>query len=200
MCGITALSSEEWLRKPGSVGRAVLGNVKILDDEGVELPVGLVGNVYFADGPQFEYHNDPEKTRQAYNSRGWATLGDIGRLDEDGYLYLTDRKSFKIISGGVNIYPQEIENLLVTHPKIYDVAVIGAPDDDLGEKVIAVVQPSKGVIPDSALVEELRSFVHQALGGVKTPKQFDFRSDLPRELTGKLMKRRLADEYRNSAT
>lgn len=141
-CGITALSAREWLSKPGSVGRAVLGKVRILDDAYRELPVGAVGEVYFSDGPAFAYHNDPEKTAKAHSPQGWATLGDIGRLDEDGYLFLTDRKGFMIISGGVNIYPQEIENLLITHPAVADVAVIGAPDDEMGERVVAVVQPT----------------------------------------------------------
>jgi long-chain acyl-CoA synthetase len=195
-CGITALNSEEWLKKPGSVGRAVLGTVKITDDGGHELPANETGNVYFADGPTFEYHNDPEKTAQAYDRHGWATLGDIGRVDEDGYLFLSDRKNFMIISGGVNIYPQEIENLIVTHPKVADVAVIGAPDEEMGEQVIAIVQPVSWEDAGPALAEELRNFSRTALGGVKCPKQFHFREVLPREPTGKLMKRLLRDEYR----
>jgi len=197
-CGITALSSEEWLRKPGSVGRAVLGVVKIVDEDGEPAPTGEVGEVYFADGPRFEYHNDPEKTARAYNAHGWATLGDIGRLDEDGYLYLTDRKSFMIISGGVNIYPQEIENLLTTHEAVADVAVIGAPDEEMGERVVAVVQPADMAQAGPELAEALRVFVRQRLGGVKTPRQIDFRAALPREPTGKLMKRLLRDEYQTS--
>jgi long-chain acyl-CoA synthetase len=197
-CGITALSAEEWLRKPGSVGKAVLGVVKIVDENGEPLPVGEVGEVYFADGPRFAYHNDPDKTARAYNARGWATLGDIGRLDEDGYLYLTDRKSFMIISGGVNIYPQEIENLLTTHEAVADVAVIGAPDEEMGERVVAVVQPVDMALAGPDLAETLRGFVRQRLGGVKTPRQIDFRATLPREPTGKLLKRLLRDEYQAS--
>lgn len=193
-CGITALDSAQWLRKPGSVGRAVLGTIKIVDPAGEEVPAGTQGDVYFADGPRFEYHNDPEKTRQAYNHKGWATLNDIGWVDEEGYLFLTDRKSFMIISGGVNIYPQEIENLLITHPNVEDAAVIGAPDDEMGERVVAVVQP-RGVAGDAAFAETLRRFVREALGGVKCPQHFDFRSELPREPTGKLMKRLLKAEY-----
>jgi long-chain acyl-CoA synthetase len=199
-CGITALDSEEWLKKPGSVGRAVLGVVKITDDSGNELPPNQVGNVYFADGPKFEYHKDPAKTAEAYDQHGWATMGDIGRIDEDGYLYLSDRKNFMIISGGVNIYPQEIENLLVTHPKVADVAVIGAPDDEMGEKVVAIVQPVNWTDAGPLLAEELRSFTRAALGGVKCPKQFHFRELLPREPTGKLMKRLLTNEYRGSTS
>lgn len=194
-CGITALDSKEWLSKPGSVGRAVLGTVKIVGPDGEEVPSGVQGDVYFADGPRFEYHNDPEKTSQAYNAKGWATLNDIGWVDEDGYLYLTDRKSFMIISGGVNIYPQEIENLLITHPGVEDAAVIGAPDDEMGERVVAVVQTRAGVIGDAQFAETLRRFVRDALGGVKCPQQFDFRNELPREPTGKLMKRLIKAEY-----
>ena len=195
-CGITALNSQEWLSKPGSVGRAVLGTVKITDDFGDELAPNQVGNVYFAEGPKFEYHNDPAKTSEAYDRHGWATMGDIGHIDEDGYLYLSDRKNSMIISGGVNIYPQEIENLLVTHPKVADVAVIGAPDEEMGERVVAVVQPVNWTDAGSPLAEELRTFTRAALGSVKCPKQFHFRESLPREPTGKLMKRLLRDEYR----
>jgi len=194
-CGITALNSDEWLAKPGSVGRAVLGAVKITDDAGNELPAHQVGNVYFAGGPRFEYHNDPAKTAEAYDRNGWATMGDIGHLDNDGYLYLSDRKHFMIISGGVNIYPQEIENLLVSHPKVADVAVIGAPDDEMGEKVVAIVQPMDWRDAGEQLAEELRIFAKAALGSVKCPRLFHFRQALPREPTGKLMKRLLRAEY-----
>ncbi len=195
-CGITALSSAEWLERPGSVGRAVLGKVKVLDAEGRELPPGETGDIYFADGPSFVYHNDPEKTATALNDRGWATLGDIGHVDADGYLYLTDRRSFMIISGGVNIYPQEIENHLITHPKVADVAVIGVPHDEMGECVLAVVHPADGVVPGTALADELAAYARSALGSVKTPKAFEFRDELPREPTGKLMKRKLIDEFK----
>lgn len=195
-CGITALASDEWLARPGSVGKAVLGNVRILGPDGEELPAGETGDVYFADGPVFAYHNDPEKTAAAINARGWATLGDVGHVDRDGYLYLTDRRSFMIISGGVNIYPQEIENCLVTHPRVADVAVIGVPDEDLGERVMAVVQLAPGVVAGPELADELAGFTRSVLGGVKTPKAFVFRDELPREPTGKLMKRKLIDEFR----
>lgn len=198
-CGITAIDSEEWLRKPGSVGRAVLGRTRIVGDDGAELPAGLTGHVYFSDGPAFEYLNDPEKTASAHNDKGWATIGDIGHVDEDGFLFLTDRKSFMIISGGVNIYPQEIENVLVTHPKVMDVAVFGVPDDEMGELALAVIQPVPSEVGDAALAEELRKFTRERLGSVKTPKTFQFRAELPREPTGKLMKRKLFDEYRQPA-
>lgn len=198
-CGITALSSHEWLERPGSVGRAVLGRIRITDGRGKELPVGAEGDVCFSDGPRFEYHKDPEKTAGAYDANGWATLGDVGRVDQDGYLFLTDRKSFMIISGGVNIYPQEIENCLVIHPDVADAAVIGVPDEEMGEKVLAVIQPAPGVVPGDDLAERLRRHVRAALGGVKTPRAFAFRDTLPREATGKLMKRHLVAEYRQRA-
>jgi long-chain acyl-CoA synthetase len=196
-CGITALGSAEWLAKPGSVGRSVLGVVKITDDTGNELPAHQVGNVCFAGGPRFEYHNDPAKTAEAYDRNGWATMGDIGFVDADGYLFLSDRKNFMIISGGVNIYPQEIENLLVTHPKVADVAVIGAPDDEMGERVVAIVQPMEWNDAGEQLAQDLRSFTRAALGGLKCPRQFHFRQTLPREPTGKLLKRLLRAEYAN---
>jgi long-chain acyl-CoA synthetase len=194
-CGITALSSTEWLAKPGSVGRPVLGKVHIVDDMGDELPAGETGHVYFSGGPAFRYLNDPQKTAEAHDARGWATLGDIGHVDADGYLFLTDRKSFMIISGGVNIYPQEIENLLVTHPAIADVAVIGIPDEEMGERVIAVVQPAPDAMPSDDLAAELTAYARRHLGGVKTPRRIDFVEELPREPTGKLMKRKLRDAY-----
>jgi len=194
-CGITALSSQEWLHRPGSVGRAVLGKLHILDDQGRELAAGGTGNVFFSDGPSFAYLNDPAKTAEAHNAQGWATLGDIGRVDDDGYLYLSDRKSFMIISGGVNIYPQEIENLLVTHPKVADAAVIGVPCEEMGEMVMAIVQPAAGITGDERLADDLQAFARRELGGVKTPRRFAFLDELPREPTGKLFKRLLRDRY-----
>jgi long-chain acyl-CoA synthetase len=196
MCGITALSSAQWLERPGSVGPAVIGTIRILDDEGCECPAGQVGNIYFADGPGFEYHNDPAKTEAAHNAIGWATMGDIGHVDKDGFLFLTDRKNFMIISGGVNIYPQEIENVLITHPSVCDVAVIGVPDEELGETVLAVVQPAAGVKGDDRLAETLRLYARNGLGGVKTPKHFEFRDDPLREPTGKLLKAKLIAEFK----
>lgn len=195
--GLTMIGPGEWLERKGSVGRAVIGTIHICDDAGEELPSGCDGGVYFEGGPAFSYHNDEKKTRSAMNSRGWTTLGDIGRLDSDGYLYLTDRKSFMIISGGVNIYPQEIENALTLHPKVRDVAVIGAPDPDMGERVVAVVELRDSADASDMLRAELTTYLRQRLGGVKTPRQIDFVDTLPREPTGKLFKRLLRDHYRD---
>ena len=160
------------------------------------MPRGTEGQVFFEGGSAFTYHNDPDKTRDATNKHGWTSLGDVGRQDDEGYLFLTDRKSFMIISGGVNIYPQEIENLLVTHPKVADVAVIGAPDPDMGERVVAIVQPVNFGTAGPALAEELKEWLAPQLSRVKMPRQIDFRPDLPREPTGKLFKRLLRDEYK----
>ncbi|WP_353227957.1 acyl-CoA synthetase [Novosphingobium sp.] len=198
--GFTFISSQEWLQRPGSVGRALLGTIRICDEAGDEVPRGIEGQVFFEGASTFSYHNDPEKTRDATNKHGWTSLGDVGRQDEDGYLFLTDRKSFMIISGGVNIYPQEIENLLVTHPKVADVAVIGAPDADMGERVVAVVQPADFAMAGPALAAELTEWLSPQLSRVKMPRQIDFRAELPREPTGKLFKRLLRDEYKTAAT
>ena len=197
--GFTYIASEEWLARPGSVGRALLGTIRICDEDGNAVPAGTEGQVFFEGGSPFSYHNDPDKTRDATNKHGWTSLGDVGRVDEDGYLFLTDRKSFMIISGGVNIYPQEIENLLVTHPKVTDVAVIGAPDADMGERVVAVVQPRDMADAGPELAAELTHWLAPQLSRVKMPRQIDFRPELPREPTGKLFKRLLRDEYRNRA-
>ena len=180
---------------PGSVGKAVLGEVRILDDNDKEVPAGEPGGIYFADGYEFEYYKDQDKTAQARSAQGWTTLGDIGYVDEDGYLYLTDRKAFTIISGGVNVYPQEIENHLINHPAVMDVAVIGVPDDDLGEAVKAVVQPVE--MPESAaeLESVLTEYCREALSPVKCPRSIDFTEALPREDNGKLYKRLLRDRY-----
>jgi fatty-acyl-CoA synthase len=155
--------------------------------------------LYFENDLIPTYHNDPEKTREAMHPKGWMTLGDIGHVDEDGFLYLTDRKSHMIISGGVNIYPQEIENLLVTHDKVMDAAVIGAPCPDFGEKVVAVVQPIDMAEAGDALEAELRDFLAPSLSKIKMPKLFDFRAQLPREANGKLYKRELRDEFQKAA-
>jgi long-chain acyl-CoA synthetase len=197
--GLTLIDSREWLAHRGSVGRPVFGVPHIVGADDAELPPGESGVIYFSDGPAFEYFNDPERTAQAYNARGWSTLGDLGYLDADGYLYLTDRQAFMIISGGVNIYPQEIENVLITHPKVADVAVFGVPNPEFGEEVKAVVQPlaMADVAGDGgdALADELTEFSRRHLSAIKTPKSFDFIEVLPRAATGKLYKRLLKDRY-----
>ena len=198
--GMTLISSKEWLNKKGSVGRAVYGEIKVCDERGEPVPSLTEGTVYFAGGRVFEYHNSPEKTAAATNRYGWTTLGDVGYVDADGYLFLTDRKAFTIISGGVNIYPQEIENLLVAHPKVMDVAVFGVPDEEMGEKVVAVVQPVAITDAGSALAEELLVFARAHLSHVKVPRLIEFTPELPRHPNGKLYKRLLRDAYRNKAT
>ncbi len=193
--GLCALGPEEWLEHRGSVGRPLLGVVHVLDEQHRELPAGTPGQIWFESAATFEYHNDPEKTRSVYDEQGWSTLGDVGYLDEDGYLYLTDRVSHMIISGGVNIYPQEIEDLLTMHPAVTDVAVIGVPDAEMGEQVKAVVQPAD---PDAAgpdLAEELTALCRAHLAGYKCPRSVDFVDELPRLPTGKLLKRELRRRY-----
>ena len=193
--GITMITSQEWLDHPGSVGRAILGTPHICDDDGEPLPPGEAGMVYFEGGPEFRYHNDPEKTRNAYNRYGWSTLGDVGQLDNEGYLYLTDRKSFMIISGGVNIYPQEVENHLLSHAFVRDVAVVGGPDARMGEKVVAIVELQSDVaeMSDSEYAATLDAFCRAALSGVKVPRQYIFSKNIERTETGKLMKRKIRD-------
>lgn len=193
--GMTVINSEEWLAHKGSVGRGINAEVKICDENGDPLPPRQEGTVYFGGGGQFEYHNDPEKTAGTKNQHGWTTLGDVGWLDEEGFLYLTDRKSFMIISGGVNIYPQEVENLLVTHPKVADVAVVGAPHEEMGEQVVAVIQPAPGVAADEALAAELMAFARDNISHVKAPRRVDFMAELPRHDTGKIYKRLIRDAY-----
>jgi acyl-CoA synthetase (AMP-forming)/AMP-acid ligase II len=193
--GATFISSDEWLAHPGSVGKAMLGEPHILDDDGTELGPGEVGTIWFASGNNFEYHNDAAKTTEAKDDRGWATVGDVGYLDDDGYLYLTDRKTFMIISGGVNIYPQEAENALITHPKVMDVAVIGVPNADLGEEVKAVVQPVSWNDVGDELAGELLAHCRRHLAPYKCPRSIDFERELPRLDSGKLYKRVLRDRY-----
>ena len=193
--GLTTIASAEWLAHRGSVGKAAYGVVHVCGEDGHEVPPGTEGLIYFEGGGAFEYHNDPDKTAEARNAFGWSTLGDIGRIDADGYLYLTDRKSFMIISGGVNIYPQEIENRLITHPRVADVAVIGAPDAEMGERVVAVVQPLDMREAGPEFAAELIAWCRAELSGVKTPRQIDFTAELPRHATGKLYKRLLRDHY-----
>jgi len=197
--GMTMIGAADWLEHPGTVGKVIYGQLHICGPDGEEVTSGEDGLIYFENVQLPTYHNDPEKTAEAMHPKGWMTLGDIGHVDADGYLFLTDRKSHMIISGGVNIYPQEIENLLVTHDKVMDAAVIGAPCPDLGEKVVAVIQPlDMGPIEAGAgddLEAELREFLEPNLARIKMPKLFDFRPDLPREANGKLYKRELRDEY-----
>jgi long-chain acyl-CoA synthetase len=193
--GMTLVDSPQWLAHPGTVGRAVLGRVYICDERGDPLPVRAQGLVCFEGGVDFAYHNDPQATAASYNKHGWSMLGDVGWLDEDGYLYLTDRQSFMIISGGVNIYPQEIENLLVTHPRVADAAVVGAPDQEMGEQVVAVIQPLDWSDANDAFAAELIGWTRERLSGVKTPRRIDFTTELPRHPTGKLYKRLIRDRY-----
>ncbi|MEL7218433.1 MAG: AMP-binding protein, partial [Pseudomonadota bacterium] len=193
--GMTMIGAADWLEHPGTVGKVIYGQLHVCGPDGEEVPAGTDGLIYFENALLPTYHNDPEKTAEAMHPKGWMTLGDIGHVDDDGYLFLTDRKSHMIISGGVNIYPQEIENLLVTHDKVMDAAVIGAPDPDLGEKVVAVVQPINMDDAGDSFEEELRDFLAPNLARIKMPKLFDFRPDLPREANGKLYKRELRDEY-----
>ena len=193
--GVTVSTSQQWLAHRGTVGKAVVGTIKILDDEGDEQPIGEIGTVYFADAPSFSYHNDPDKTKKAYNEKGWSTLGDVGYLDDEGFLYLTDRKSYMIISGGVNIYPQETEDVLLTHPEVADVAVFGVPNAEMGEEVKAVVQLRDGTAPSSERAAELIAFCRERLSPIKCPRSVDFEAELPRTPTGKLVKRHLKDRY-----
>lgn len=196
--GFTMIGPDEWLEHPGSVGRALGGRIHILGEEGEELPPGEVGTVWFEGTGRFEYHNDPAKTADAFNDRGWSTLGDMGSLDEDGYLYLSDRRTNLILSGGVNIYPQEIENELALHPAVLDVAVIGVPDPDMGQQVKAVVQPVESSAGGPALEAELIAFCRSRLAGFKCPRSVDFVDELPRLPSGKLAKRLLIDRYRGA--
>jgi long-chain acyl-CoA synthetase len=193
--GFCAINSQEWLAHPGSVGKALLGELHIVGEDGNDCPVGESGTVFFANGPEFAYHNDAKKTAESKNEKGWSTLGDVGYVDKDGYLYLTDRKAFMIISGGVNIYPQEAENVLINHPKVADVAVIGIPNEDFGEEVKAVVQPMNWADATPELAEELVAYCRQHLSAMKCPRSVDFERELPRHPTGKLYKRLIRDRY-----
>jgi long-chain acyl-CoA synthetase len=198
--GGTIIRSPEWLEHPGSVGKHWAGGrVFILDEEGNEVTrPRQEGAVYFPANPdpnaRFKYHKDDEKTKTTYRGDKF-TLGDIGFLDEDGYLFLTDRQSNMIISGGVNIYPQETENALMSHPKVHDVAVIGVPDDVMGEQVKAIVVPAEGTRPGPELERELVDYCRGVIAHYKCPKSIDFATELPRTPTGKLVKRGLRDKY-----
>lgn len=193
--GSTIINSEEWLRKPGSVGRSTVATLHILDEDGNELPRGSEGTVWFKGGGNFEYHNAPEKNAESHRPDGMSTLGDVGYVDEDGYLFLTDRKAYMIIAGGVNIYPREIEDVLVGHPAVADVAVFGIPNDDLGEEVKAVVQLVDTAKASPELARELLDYCGEQLARFKVPRSLDFEDELPRLPTGKLYKRLLRDRY-----
>jgi acyl-CoA synthetase (AMP-forming)/AMP-acid ligase II len=197
--GFCAVGPEEWLERPGTVGKALMGTPHIVGDDGVEVPTGEVGQIWFEGAKRFEYHGDPAKTAQAFDERGWATLGDVGYLDDAGYLYLTDRVSHMIISGGVNIYPQEIEDVLVLHTAVADAAVIGIPDPDMGESVLGVIQPADPNPDTEVLAGALDRFCRERLAGFKCPRDYRFVAELPRMPTGKLLKRRLRDEYGGSS-
>ena len=200
--GFCAVGPDEWLAHPGTVGKALMGTPHIVGEDGTEQPAGDVGQIWFEGAATFEYHGDPAKTAEAFDQHGWATLGDVGYLDDDGYLYLTDRVSHMIISGGVNIYPQEIEDALVLHPAVADAAVIGIPDPDMGESVLAVVQPADpGDDVDGdhdTLASELDQFLRARLAGFKCPRAYRFTQQLPRLPTGKLLKRKLREQHGGS--
>jgi acyl-CoA synthetase (AMP-forming)/AMP-acid ligase II len=197
--GVTFITSEQWLEHPGSVGKAVIGEVHILDDDGNEVEAGTDGTVFFSGGLEFEYHNDADKTASARNDRGMVTVGDVGHVDEDGFLYLTDRKAYTIISGGVNIYPQEAEDVLVGHDKVRDAAVIGVPHEEWGEEVKAVVELVDPGDAGEDTADELIAFCKSKIASYKCPRSVDFEDTLPREENGKLYKRQLVDRYRAAA-
>ena len=195
--GMTIVNSEDWMKYKGTVGRPLFGEVHILDDEGNELPTGESGGVYFGGdtATSFEYHNDKVKTAGAISKQGFSTLGDIGYLNDEGYLFLTDRKAYMIISGGVNIYPKEAEDVLIMHPKVSDVAVFGVPNEEMGEEVKAVIQPEDMDQAGPDLEAELIDYCKKKISHVKCPKSVDFEKELPRHPTGKLYKRLLKDKY-----
>ncbi|HEX6167494.1 MAG TPA: AMP-binding protein [Acidimicrobiales bacterium] len=195
--GFVYCDSAQWLEHKGTVGHPLVGEVHIVGEDGAELPAGESGTIYFGGGADFSYHNDPDKTAESRDpkGRGWTTLGDVGYVDEAGFLYLTDRKAYMIITGGVNVYPQEAENLLAMHPKVVDVAVLGVPNADFGEEVKAVVEPVSMAEAGPELERELIAYCREHLADVKCPRTVDFRAELPRHPTGKLYKRLLKDEF-----
>ena len=195
--GHVIINSTEWLARPGSVGRAVVGQLHICDDHGNELPAGETGTIYFGGGKPVNYHNDSEKSASIRNPLhpDWTTMGDVGHVDDAGYLFLSDRKDFMIISGGVNVYPQEVENLLIGHPAVADVAVFGVPNPDFGEEVKAVIQPKNWDDAGDALATELKAWCKERLADIKCPRSFDLERELPRAETGKLYKKELRARY-----
>ena len=196
--GFVFCGPEAWLANPGTVGQSILGTIHICDEMGAAQPNGEPGTIYFErEEMPFEYHNSPEKTKGSQHPEhpNWSTLGDVGYINDEGFLFLTDRKAFMIIAGGVNIYPQEIEDCLIMHPKVADVAVFGVPNEDLGEEVKAVVQTADGVEPSDQLAQELIAYSAEHIAKYKVPRSLDFLDELPRLPTGKLYKRILRDEY-----
>ena len=198
--GFCAIGPDEWLAHRGSVGKPLMGSIHIVDEDGKELPTGEPGQIWFESGARSSTTTTRRRRRRRSTSKGWSTLGDVGYVDEDGFLYLTDRSSHMIISGGVNIYPQEIENLLTMHPAVADVAVIGVPDAEMGEQVKAVVIPAEPERAGSALEAELIAYCREHLARYKCPTSVDFVDELPRLPTGKLLKRELRERYWGKGT
>ena len=196
--GFCAIDSPTWLTHKGSVGKPLTGAVHICSDEGDELPAGETGTVWFSGTSRFTYHNDPAKTAAAYNARGWSTLGDMGHVDAEGYLYLADRRTDLILSGGVNIYPREVEDALLLHPSVADVAVLGVPDDEMGQRVHAVVQPAVRGAGTPELASELIEFCRARIARFKAPRSVSFEDDLPRTPSGKMLRRVLMDRHHHS--
>lgn len=195
-CGTTMINSAEWRKRPGSVGRPTTGQLHIVGDDGQELPAGEIGQVYFSGGGQFSYLNDAEKTRQAINERGWITYGDIGHMDTEGYLFLSDRRADLILSGGVNLYPQEIENALMRHPDVYEVAVVGVPHPDFGEQPLAAVVLRQDAQASLATARAIATRAAEVLARMKLPQRMVFVDALPRLETGKLLRRKLKERFR----
>jgi len=195
--GVTCIGPREWRAHKGSVGQAKLGVIHIVDDEGNALPPHQIGTIYFSGAAGFEYHNDPEKTLQAYNAQGWATYGDVGYVDEEGYLYLSDRRADLVLCGGVNLYPMEIENVLLAHPAVADAGVIGVPDADMGEVPLAIVHLHEPQAADAAMVRQLITHCRENLGRLKLPRRVVFEGPLPRLHTGKLLRRALKERFRD---
>jgi fatty-acyl-CoA synthase len=193
--GISFIRAEEWLERPGSVGKPMLGEPHILDEHGTELPVGEIGDIFYGGGYPFEYLNDEVQTANSRSAQGWVTVGDVGYVDDDGYLYLTDRRNHMIISGGVNIYPQETENMLLSHPLIVDAAVFGVPDDVMGQAVKAVVQLADPARASEDLATDLMTWLRDRMAHYKCPRSISFETQLPRTDAGKLYKRQLIDKY-----
>jgi long-chain acyl-CoA synthetase len=193
--GVSFITAEDWLQHPGSVGKPLMGEAHILGQQGEELPAGQPGQIYFDSGIAFEYLNDAERTAESRHPRGWVTVGDVGYLNEQGYLFLTDRRHHMIISGGVNIYPREAEDVLVTHPKVLDAAVFGIPDDEMGQSVTGVVQTVDPSDATDEFARELMGWLRERLAHYKCPRSISFEAQLPRTDTGKLYKRKLVEKY-----